>query len=213
MNKLTTILASTLLATTFGVASAAGNIGNIDLKDVKIFTEMKEAIKLGKSLFENHCLRNLEDNGFNDGYKITTTHLENIASVECDISSGANLFVMGDSATDVELCDQDLAGSGAGTGRCPVIRITMATLAGSHYTGAVLAVVPLFGDDKMVHVAATGDVFEESSLLLTDYCMASDATADTELYVNLVTVETTTDLELPEVLGEKVCVQASHNVG
>ena len=43
MNKLTTILASTLLATSFGVASAAGSIGSIDLKDVKIFNEMEQS--------------------------------------------------------------------------------------------------------------------------------------------------------------------------
>ena len=69
--------------------------------------------------FENHCLHNLEDNGFNGEYKITTTHLENVASVECDISTGANLFIMDDTATGAELCDSD--GTTATNGRCPII--------------------------------------------------------------------------------------------
>ena len=88
----------------------------------------------------------------------------------------------------------------------------MADLNVSEYDDDVFAVIPLFGDDNMVHVGANGDIHEDSMILLSSYCMSSDATTDTELYVNLAATEASTDLELPEVLGERVCA-AANDVG
>ena len=198
--KLKTIMATTLLATSFTMASAGDPL--LDVNNMKIFKEMKSAIVLGQELYEDFC-RNGQSAFFQE-IDISLDDMQYVDAIECQISPDASIFVMC-IGSDAQLC------SG---GMCGVITLTMETLAGSEYSGESFHLLPLAGDDavSVVHTAVgtfatkgeVGSIVTDEDILVSGYCIAADTTSDTHGVISLGT-ETLGDLLLSDVLGIEPC--------
>lgn len=199
--KLKTIMATTLLSASFTVASAGSEL--LDIHNMKIFKELRQAIEFGKDLHKNYCRNGAA--AFFQEVDIAMDDMQYVDTVECQITPVSKVWIMGVAAADTELASGGMVG---------VITITMETLAGSLYSANQFQILPLSGDDavSVVHTAVgttatkgeVGSIVNDEDALISGYCIATDATDDLFGVISLGT-ELLGDVLLSDVLGIEPC--------
>jgi hypothetical protein len=199
--KLKTIMATTLLSASFTVASAGSDL--LDIKNMKIFKELRQSIEFGKDLHKNYCRNGAA--AFFQEVDIAMDDMQYVDTVECQITPLTSVYLLGIAAADAEI---------AVGGKVGVITITMETLTGSEYSGEAFHILPLSGDDAVSVVAAAvgttatkgevGSIVNDEDVFISGYCIASDTTTDTHGVISLG-AELLGDVLLSDVLGIEPC--------